>query len=94
MSGPDPRTIPDHDGAGPASGDRVEPSPAKHRALTSDSLLRRAALIAGGEIRFPTDLSADDAADLAREVRRLRRIGLVRYIARAIAQDIQRASGP
>ena len=56
--------------------------------------LRVARLIADGELPFPADLPAADAAALAAEVRRLRRGRLVRHVARAIAEDLLRDAGP
>jgi hypothetical protein len=47
-------------------------------------------LIATGEMPFPSGLSQSETDLLAIEVSRLRRVRLVRYIAREIARDIER----
>ena len=52
---------------------------------------RLALLVANGEVPLPTDLSPADWNALIREVARHRRARLIRYIARAIAADIERA---
>lgn len=52
---------------------------------------RWAPLVANGEVPFPKDLARDQRTLLLFEVNRLRRGRLVRYIARAIASDIERS---
>lgn len=54
---------------------------------------RWAQLIANGDAGFPTDLPTEVKADLISKVSQLRRSRLLKYIARAIADDILRARG-
>ena len=57
-------------------------------------LARLADFVARGELPLPDDLLADQLEHLALEVRKRRRTRLVEYIARTIATDIHRSSGP
>jgi hypothetical protein len=72
-------------------GDEPVASSAK---LTANHIERWAELIANGESHFPTDLSTENLLKLAVSVARRRRTQLVKYIARAIAQDIHGDRGP
>jgi hypothetical protein len=51
-------------------------------------------MVADGEIPFPTDLSPGNLQQLARQVAHRRRTRLVRFIACAIAADIDRGRKP
>ena len=53
-----------------------------------EQLIRLAALVAIGEAPFPADFEPQDLQIVLAEVARLRRRKLVRFVARAIAQDI------
>jgi len=53
-----------------------------------EQLIRLAALVAVGEAPFPADFEPQDLQIVLAEVARLRRRKLVRFVARAIAQDI------
>lgn len=55
---------------------------------------RLARLVADGSMPFPTGLSVADVNRLAEEVVRIRRQRLLKFIARAIADDILREAGP
>jgi hypothetical protein len=54
-------------------------------------LRRLAALVAIGETQLPHDLPPDELRTILADVARLRRDRLVRFIARAIASDIESA---
>lgn len=56
--------------------------------LSSNELCRWAQLIAEGSAPSPTNLAPALEERMAREVRRLRRERLVRFLARLIAQDL------
>ena len=52
------------------------------------SFVRRAEVIANGQVPFPADLSENEAQQLRLEVVRRRRKRFIAFIARAIARDI------
>lgn len=57
----------------------------------TEMLRRLAALVAVGEAPLPQDLPPDELRTVLMEIARLRRDRLVRFIARAIASDLERA---
>src|SRR5262249_33485781 len=61
--------------------------------LTPEQLQRWADLVARGEADLPLGLAQAQEEELQQQVRRLRRALLVQFIARQIAQDIQRPTG-
>jgi hypothetical protein len=62
--------------------------------LTPGQLARWADLVAHGEADFPAGLAQAQEEQLRHHVRRLRRARLVQFIARQIALDVSRNSGP
>ena len=58
-----------------------------------EQLDRLAAHVAVGSARFPSELAAGDAEQLRREVSRLRRRRLIKWIAQAVARDIYDPGG-
>jgi len=60
--------------------------------VPEEAFQRTATMIAAGELKFPEQLEAHQAAMLAKEVRRLRRRRLVQFIADSIAADIADSS--
>ena len=62
------------------------------RADQHEQLIRLAALVAVGETTLPTDLEHGELLIVLAETARIRRRKLIRFIARAIAQDIHRGS--
>ncbi len=63
-------------------------------AACGPGLARIADAVASGEAGFPADVSPGEAELLIAEIARRRRHRLVQYVARTIALDIHRASGP
>jgi hypothetical protein len=61
--------------------------------FSPEELQRWADLVASGEVTFPENLSPGGCKQLAEEVRRRRRSRLVKFVARAIAEDIRRSRG-
>lgn len=83
--------------SGPLSAGQSEPrspqppvsQPEASRSLdTAERLHRWALLIASGEAPLPAELAPAELSVVLAEVARLRRERLVRFVARAIAQDI------
>lgn len=60
--------------------------------LADEQVARLADLIAEGRFEFPSDLSATDIERLRRQVQALLRNRLVRFIARAVAHYLHRAT--
>ena len=55
---------------------------------------RWASLVADGQVPFPKELPSQTQEVLGRKVSRLRRLRLLRFIARTIALDIHRSREP
>lgn len=68
------------------SGERLQ--------LTPEQLARWAELVARDEAEPPPGLAQAQEEQLRQQVRRLRRARLVQFVARQIALDISRNSGP
>lgn len=92
----DQRLIPtdSRQSTGPSTPTETGPAGTSPTRLEAEQLNRWAELIATGQAPFPTELCEADQYLLAARVSELRRSRLVKFIARTIAQDIHRPTGP
>jgi hypothetical protein len=72
----------------------AERSASNPNASSPERLARLADLVADRAVEFPANLDARDEERLARLVRQRLGARLVRFIARQIAMDIHRETGP
>ena len=95
MPSPDPSSTKSSNGEACDESQR-EPTPEVDRTPPLDSpdqLARIADLVARGELPVPLHLPAEQLDKVVCDVRQHRRRRLVKFIARAIAQDIHLAGG-
>lgn len=78
----------------PRSQDSSTPGPDLEGGLTDAQIDRLAEMIADDRCEFPRDLSSLDAQRLSMRVSRRLRDRLIRLIAQAIADHLDRATGP